>query len=317
MQPPDWSLPFEVMSKITSPLSGVKKRKKKKEISNYDEEVEFYDIHFILSFKTPHLIDSILITSFTIGRRKKNKFKNSAKDEDAMVVGNNKASKITFKEKSLNKLLKVDDPDDVEFAIEDTFEKRIDTHVFTSRLPCFYLRKLSGHMGTFRRVLIPEDHDTCLDLKDTSLVGTTYRTTIVPSRPFCVVFHDLHLNFSDYCCNINIFLFRASFGQSEAKIEAIMNDFIQLKAECNANEAETMVESTLEGFSFDSEDEADKMPKISHQTDQNEGNEEQTKGRTRGKVVAKKAAKTGGNARLATRVRKKALASKKKTKTKK
>ncbi|KAL0746798.1 hypothetical protein Bca101_028800 [Brassica carinata] len=41
-------------------------------------------------------------------------------------------------------------------------------------------------------------------------------------------------------------------GQSEAKIEAIMNDFIQLTPVSNVYEAETMVEGTLEGFLFDS-----------------------------------------------------------------
>lgn len=97
-----------------------------------------------------------------------------------------------------------------------------------------------------------------------------------------------------------------------------MNDFIQLKPQSNVYEAETMVEGwdlfsngvymaiishylkillfvlhhndfawvgTLEGFSFGSEDEADKIPKaISHQTDQNEGNGEQTNGKTKAKA---------------------------------
>lgn len=42
---------------------------------------------------------------------------------------------------------------------------------------------------------------------------------------------------------------------------------------------------TLEGFLFDSEDEADKVPKaIPHQTDQNEDTEEQTNETTKGKA---------------------------------
>ncbi|CAM8908964.1 unnamed protein product [Rhodiola kirilowii] len=69
--------------------------------------------------------------------------------------------------------------------------------------------------------------------------GTMYKTTIVPSRTFCIV----------------------NFGQSEAKIEAIMNDFIQLKPQSNVFLAETMVEGTLDGFSFDSEDEAERVLK--------------------------------------------------------
>ncbi|KAJ9167211.1 hypothetical protein P3X46_021877 [Hevea brasiliensis] len=260
------------------------------------------------------------------------KLKESGKDEAAMVGSSSEALKKALKEKSPKKLLKVEghthkkeknkkdnvlkgDPDAVEVADEDTSVKRTDPHVSTSRLPLLLPEKvsrskalvecegdsidLSGDVGAVGRVVIPDassgNHDMYLDLK-----GTIYRTTIVPSRTFCVV----------------------SFGQSEAKIEAIMNDFIQLKAQSNVYEAETMVEGTLEGFSFDSEDEADKMPKaISRETDQNEGNEEQTNGRTKGKAekssgVVQKKGKTGGKAQPAKKVRKKAQVSKK-TKTKK
>ncbi|RID43720.1 hypothetical protein BRARA_I00565 [Brassica rapa] len=45
------------------------------------------------------------------------------------------------------------------------------------------------------------------------------------------------------------------------QIEAIMNDFIQLTPVSNVYEAETMVEGTLEGFSFDSDDEGNKNAK--------------------------------------------------------
>lgn len=106
------------------------------------------------------------------------------------------------------------------------------------------------------------------------------------------------------------------------QIEAIMNDFIQLKPQSNVDEAETMVEGrglsfnwddcvrmwpcniltalninssfishyfvcagTLDGFSFDSEEEGDKLPKTAaHQTDGNEDIEEQTNGKTKGKA---------------------------------
>ncbi|KAL3837995.1 hypothetical protein ACJIZ3_022586 [Penstemon smallii] len=126
---------------------------------------------------------------------------------------------------------------------------------------------LSGDMGSVGRIVISDDHsnnhDMLLDLK-----GTIYKTTIVPSRTFCVV----------------------SFGQSEAKIEAIMNDYIQLKSQSNVYEAETMVEGTLEGFSFDSEDEPDNLPKPTAQTDQQEAAEEQPVGKTK-----RKAAKTVGS----------------------
>lgn len=107
---------------------------------------------------------------------------------------------------------------------------------------------LSGDVGSVGRIVISDDpsknREMLLDLK-----GTIYKTTIVPSRTFCVV----------------------SFGQSEAKIEAIMNDYIQLKPQSNVYEAETMVEGTLDGFSFDSEDEADKA---TAQADQNEAADE-------------------------------------------
>ncbi|GKB97397.1 ALP1-like protein [Tanacetum coccineum] len=78
---------------------------------------------------------------------------------------------------------------------------------------------LSGDLGVVGRVVFSDspsgNQDMFLDLK-----GTIYKTTIIPSKTFCV-----------------------SFGQSEAKIEAIMNDFIQLKAQSNVYEAETMVEA--------------------------------------------------------------------------
>ncbi|PWA70531.1 hypothetical protein CTI12_AA287960 [Artemisia annua] len=154
---------------------------------------------------------------------------------------------------------------------------------------------LSGDLGVVGRVVISDspsgDQDMFLDLK-----GTIYKTTIIPSRTFCVV----------------------SFGQSEAKIEAIMNDFIQLKPQSNVYEAETMVEGTLEGFSFDSEDEADKQ--TVPQADETEGAEPQTNGKGRRKAEkTSEAAKKKGKAAVkkpAKKVKRKAPVAKK-TKTKK
>ena len=118
---------------------------------------------------------------------------------------------------------------------------------------------LSGDVGAVGRVIISDsasrDQEMHLDLK-----GTIYKTSIVPCRTFCIV----------------------SFGQSEAKIEAIMNDFIQLEPQSNVYEAETMVEGTLDGFAFDSDEEAGKMPKAT-QTDQNEHAEEETHSKSKGK----------------------------------
>ncbi|KDP24772.1 hypothetical protein JCGZ_25172 [Jatropha curcas] len=265
---------------------------------------------------------------------KNSQLKESVEDEDAVVGSSVKSpSKKTLKEKFPKKLLKAEghtvkkeknktdnvlkkgDHDDAEVADEDTSEKHTGPQVSSTRLPLMLSEKvnrskalvecegesidLSGDMGAVGRVVFPDtsngNHDMYLDLK-----GTIYRTTIVPSRTFCVV----------------------SFGQSEAKIEAIMNDFIQLKAQSNVYEAETMVEGTLEGFSFDSEDEVDRMPKaISHHTDQNEGNEEQTNGKTKRKAEKsfggqKKSKTGGGKPQPGKRARNKAQASKK-TKTKK
>ncbi|PRQ60624.1 putative DNA-binding protein BIN4 [Rosa chinensis] len=198
---------------------------------------------------------------------------------------------------------------DVEVAEKEASDKQIEPRVSTTTLPLVLSEKvhrtkalvecekdsidLSGDMGAVGRVVVSDSRsghsEMCLDLK-----GTIYKTTIVPSRTFCVV----------------------SFGPSEAKIEAIMNDFIQLKPE--TYEAETMVEGTLEGFLFDSEDEADKVPKATpHQTDKNEDTEEQTNGTTKGKadkasrVVKKRDKPAGGKPQPPKKARKKTQLSKK------
>ncbi|KAK8530717.1 hypothetical protein V6N13_030659 [Hibiscus sabdariffa] len=216
------------------------------------------------------------------------------------------------KEKNVKDDAKVTENDgNVETAEHAAPEKHIEPHVSTSRLPLVLSEKvqrskalvecegdsidLSGDMGAVGRIVVSgsasENHEMFLDLK-----GTIYKTTIVPSRTFCIV----------------------SFGQTEAKIEAIMNDFIQLKPQSNVYEAETMVEGTLEGFSFDSEDEAEKMPKaIPHQTDQNEEIDGQTNGKSKGRAdktstASRKRGKTaGGKSQPAKKARKKTAVSKK------
>ncbi|XP_022140828.1 DNA-binding protein BIN4 isoform X2 [Momordica charantia] len=144
---------------------------------------------------------------------------------------------------------------------------------------------LSGDVGAVGRVVVSDSsfakNELCLDLK-----GTIYRAAIVPSRTFCIV----------------------SFGQSEAKMECIMNDFIQLKAESNIDEAETMVEGTLDGFSFDSEDEAEKITKVSSSpTDQNEaveGLSKKSKNKAE-KSSGRKRVRTGGKLQAPKKARKK------------
>lgn len=121
---------------------------------------------------------------------------------------------------------------------------------------------LSGDVGAVGRIIVSNgssgNHELLLDLK-----GTIYKSTIIPSRTFCVV----------------------SVGQSEAKIEAIMNNFVRLEPPSNMFEAETMIEGTLDGFSFDSDEEGEKVSKVFvQQCDPNNENEGQVNKRTKGKT---------------------------------
>ncbi|KAG4389693.1 hypothetical protein AAZX31_06G132800 [Glycine max] len=203
---------------------------------------------------------------------------------------------------------------DLKVEEEETCEKPAEPNVSSARLPLMLSEKvqrtkaliecqgdsidLSGDMGAVGRIIISDspsgDQEMCLDLK-----GTIYKTSIVPCRTFCVV----------------------SFGQSEAKVEAIMNDFIQLKPQSNLYEAETMVEGTLDGFFFDSDEEAGKMQKSTNQTDQNENVEEQANGKSKGKTDKtsgagkKRGRSTGGKPQA--KIAKKKTPGSKKAKTKK
>ncbi|PKA57868.1 DNA-binding protein BIN4 [Apostasia shenzhenica] len=121
---------------------------------------------------------------------------------------------------------------------------------------------LSGDVGAVGRIMVSNgpsgNHEMLLDLK-----GTIYKSTIVPSRTFCVV-----------CYNL-----------MAAQIEAIMNDFVRLEAQSNMFEAETMIEGTLDGFSFDSDEEGEKLPKvIAQQRDQNNEKEDQGSSKTKRKT---------------------------------
>ncbi|XAR52133.1 hypothetical protein NMG60_11020047 [Bertholletia excelsa] len=187
---------------------------------------------------------------------KKKSLKKGLKTEDQALA---KARRVT------SDINKKETDGDMEVIEEEIAEKHLEPRVSSSQLPLMLSEKvsrtkalvecegesidLSGDVGSVGRVVISDNpsgsQEMLLDLK-----GTIYKTSIVPSKTFCIV----------------------SFGQSEAKVEAIMNDFIQLKPQSNVYEAETMVEGTLEGFSFDSEDEADKGPKANgNQTDRIEG----------------------------------------------
>lgn len=260
--------------------------------------------------------------------QKTSEFQGGAKGDDNALIGSDgeSPSKKASKEKSPRKRLKVEGhtpikgkkineniekkgkSGNVEIAEEETLH--VEPHASSSRLPLVLSDKvqrtkaliecegdaidLSGDMGAVGRIIVSDtpsgNHDLYLDLK-----GTIYQTTIVPSRTFCVV----------------------SFGQSEAKIEAIMNDFIQLNPQSNVYEAETMVEGTLDGFLFDSEDEADKMPKAISSNQNDQDIEGQTNGKIKGKAekksggVRKRGKTAGGKPQAPKRVRKKNQVSKK------
>nr|ARS22481.1 LIG2 [Cardamine hirsuta] len=190
------------------------------------------------------------------------------------------ARKTPKKENSEQEIMKNEDKDtDAIIAEEVTTDQKIKpSSGSSSRLPLVLSEKvnrtkvlvecegdsidLSGDMGAVGRVVVSETTgDMYLDLK-----GTIYKSTIIPSRTFCVV----------------------NVSQSEAKIEAIMNDFIQLTPQSNVYEAETMVEGTLEGFSFESDDEANKNTKTgSKPDDQSEGAKEVTNTKAKAKAKPK------------------------------
>ncbi|KAJ0705604.1 putative DNA-binding protein BIN4 [Helianthus annuus] len=228
-------------------------------------------------------------------------------EEEAEEEHEAQLPKVEEEETSASRLQENDD-----HKVLETTDKKQQTgpYISSSRLPLLLADKvqrskvlvecegesidLSGDLGSVGRVVISDspsgNQDMLLDLK-----GTIYKTTILPSRTFCVV----------------------SFGQSEAKIEAMMNDFIQLKPQSNVYEAETMVEGTLEGFSFDSEDEGDKHA-AQRQTDENEGGEPQSNGKSKGKSeTTKKKGKTAVKKPVAKKVTKKKAPVAKKTKAKK
>ncbi|KAJ0102597.1 hypothetical protein Patl1_05531 [Pistacia atlantica] len=225
-----------------------------------------------------------------IGLKGKSPHKKASK-EKSPKKGQKVTDQMPTKEKDVNNDVKREENDGREDLEEEAAEKHNKPSVSTSTLPLILPEKvqrmkalvecegesidLSGDMGAVGRIIVPDaqngNHDMFLDLK-----GTIYGTTIVPSRTFCIV----------------------SFGQSEAKIEAIMNDFIQLKPQGNVYGSETMVEGTLDDFSFDSDDEAVKKTKATSQKiDQNDGVEDETNGNTKAKADKPSGRKRGSAGR--------------------
>ncbi|XP_024388665.1 uncharacterized protein [Physcomitrium patens] len=93
---------------------------------------------------------------------------------------------------------------------------------------------LSGDMGAVGRFTVNRrDNELLLDLK-----GVIYKTTIVPSNTFFLV----------------------NVGQTDAKVESIMSDFVQLRADTIGKENETVVEGTLQDFTFESDEEGERPP---------------------------------------------------------
>ncbi|KAL6533413.1 hypothetical protein OROMI_027525 [Orobanche minor] len=195
--------------------------------------------------------------------------KNQASKVKSLIKQLEKEDERTSKTKNINSSISGANDTKSNIVKEENVRKHSGPQGSSSRLPLLLSEKvqcskalvecegdsidLSGDVGSVGRIVISED----------------------PSKN-----HEMFLD-----------LKVVSFGQSEAKIEAIMNDYIQLKPQSNVYEAETMVEGTLDGFSFDSEDEADKT---TAQADQHEDDEEQIDGKTKTKG---KPGKTSGPAR--------------------
>ncbi|KAJ0046440.1 hypothetical protein Pint_05432 [Pistacia integerrima] len=269
-----------------------------------------------------------------IGLKGKSPHKKASK-EKSPKKGQKVTDQMPTKEKDVNNDVKREENDGREDLEEEAAEKHNKPSVSTSTLPLILPEKvqrmkalvecegesidLSGDMGAVGRIIVPDaqngNHDMFLDLK-----GTIYGTTIVPSRTFCVVCYQSLFKF----VMLDIYfppsiLFQVSFGQSEAKetcvvvvknislltkfifhdqIEAIMNDFIQLKPQGNVYGSETMVEGTLDDFSFDSDDEAVKKTKATSQkNDQNDGVEDETNGNTKAKADKPSGRKRGSAGR--------------------
>nr|CAB3448858.1 unnamed protein product [Digitaria exilis] len=225
-------------------------------------------------------------------------------EEDSLTTPRRKGVQQTNKKKAKVAETK-SDPDQIvdtlehqEGVAEDEMQDKLTGNSVSQRLPLIFPDKvqrskaliecdgdsidLSGDIGAVGRIVVSNgptgSQDLLLDLK-----GTIYKTTIVPSRTFCVV----------------------SVGQSEAKIEAIMNDFIQLEPKSNLFEAETMMEGTLDGFTFDSDEEGDKIPESQpYQNDQNNEDDGQPKAKTKRKAE-KQVGKATKKAKVAAKAPKK------------
>ncbi|KAL6508238.1 hypothetical protein OROHE_021780 [Orobanche hederae] len=196
--------------------------------------------------------------------------KNQASKVKSLMKQLEKEDERTSKTKNINSSISGAKDTENNIAEEENVRKHSGPQGSSSRLPLLLSEKvqrskalvecegdsidLSGDVGSVGRIVISED----------------------PSKN-----HEMFLDLKGKLWPIG----------SKGFIEAIMNDYIQLKPQSNVYEAETMVEGTLDGFSFDSEDEADKT---TAQADQHEDDEEQIDGKTKTKG---KPDKTSGPAR--------------------
>ncbi|KMZ58805.1 hypothetical protein ZOSMA_73G00170 [Zostera marina] len=287
-QSPDWLRSFQGPSKDFVTISS----SSEPSLSNSSHRNEENTHNQSVSGRVE--IDDVFVD---IGDKKsmvKSKTLQKEKQEEDNDIFDSGDDKPIAKEKKSETMKKEKQEDQgLEDACEGESSKKPSLHNVSSRLPLILPEKvqrskaliecegdsidLSGDVGAVGRVIISKNasgnDEMLLDLK-----GTIYKSRIVPSTTFCIV----------------------SFGQTEAKIESIMTDYVQLTPHSNVFEAETMIEGTLDGFSFGSEDEGDHLPKTStRQTNQDNENMDQTKGKRSGKVdkgsaVTRKKAKTAG-----------------------
>ncbi|KAG6435027.1 hypothetical protein SASPL_106676 [Salvia splendens] len=169
--------------------------------------------------------------------------KNQAPQVKSPVENLEKVDEKSSKEMDTDINMKGDDDDKDNVMKEDVSGKRSGHQVSSSRVPLFLSDKVQRS-----KALVECDGDS-IDLSGD--VGSVGRVVIADDSSKK---HEMLLDLK------------------EAKIEAIMNDYIQLKPQSNVYESETMVEGTLDSFSFDSDEEADK-PVV--EADQQEAGEEQ------------------------------------------
>ncbi|KAJ8554211.1 hypothetical protein K7X08_024889 [Anisodus acutangulus] len=158
----------------------------------------------------------------------------ATKKEENNVLSKKISPKKKTKKEEQEKKIKLEnqlneEKEGMDVVEENILEKQSGPNLSSSRLPLVIPEKalvecegdsvdLSGDVGAVGRIIISDgssgNHEMLLDLKGIHMF----------LKPLFTKF------------------LQVSFGPSEAKVEAIMNDFIQLKSQSNVYDAETMVE---------------------------------------------------------------------------